>query len=360
MALHFGGPGVTPSNKLGFGNRLSLASGETWVVSPAGPYMLALGSQTCLQVLDPILQTWLTIATDGELKQFESDGVNYRLANLSGCTIGALTTNKGSGYTSAPSVTISSQNSIWRAVLGPYVNTVTVSNGGSNYTYPPAVTFSAPAAGGIPATGYATLSGGAVSTITVVNQGGGYTTPPTVSLTNDPREGLNNVTAGYGATAVCSLTGSGTVAGIICVDPGSGGLTSVPTFTFSGGGGTSVAATVICDFTITAFTPGGTNTGWGTTTYNWLSAMDGLGTVSTASAATNPAIGLNLLKSRMAQIMAYSASGSLANSGSIFNDGGVYSGTALAPILASGGTVYAATTISFTLGGITDTCYIAS
>src|SRR5208282_1221335 len=117
MALHFGGPGVTPSNKLGFGNRISLAAGETWLISPAGPYWISLGLYTCLQVYDPILLTWISIEGGGQTRYIESDGVNYRLANLTGCAVGALVTAAGTGYTSAPSVTIASGNSIWRPVL---------------------------------------------------------------------------------------------------------------------------------------------------------------------------------------------------------------------------------------------------
>ena len=61
MALHFGGPGVTPTNKLGFGNRISLAAGTTWIISPAGPYYVLPGPYTSLQIYDPILQSWISV-----------------------------------------------------------------------------------------------------------------------------------------------------------------------------------------------------------------------------------------------------------------------------------------------------------
>jgi len=243
MSLNYGGPGVSPSNKLGFGNRISLAPGQTWLIQPAGWYWVKPGPYTALQIYDPILLSWVTVgggSASADPLYIGSDGENYRLANLTGCAVGASVTNVGSGYTSAPTVTASAGSSVWRPVIGGAVSqTVTVGAGGQNYTYPPNVLFSAPPAGGIQATGYVTLSGGAVSSITMVNQGGGYTSPPTITFVNDPREGINNVTLGYGAAATCALTGAKTIAGIICVDPGSGGLTSIPTFTISGGGGSS-------------------------------------------------------------------------------------------------------------------------
>ena len=369
MALIFGGNNVSPVNKLGFGNEISLASGQTWMIQPAGTYWVAPGKYTCLQVFDPVLNTWRTvgggIANSSVPHYIQVDANNYRLANLTGCTVGALITNKGSGYVSAPTVTISGQNSIWRAVVGGQVGTITVSNGGSNYTYAPAVTFSSPPVNGIQATGYATISGGAVTTVTLTNVGGGYTSPPTLTFVNDSREGQNGVTAGYNAAAVCALTGAGTVSGIICVDPGSGGLTSVPSFTFAGGGGGSaLAATVICCFTITAFTPGGTNTGWGTTLYPLLTGLDSLGEVALVSGVTNPETQQNLVKTRPATIGAYAATTSLANTGSIFYDGGIYTGvpnSLVIPTVAMfTGSLPAATTVAYSVGGVADTSYISS
>ena len=99
MSLKFGGPGVTPTNKLGFGNRISLAAGETWLITPAGWYWILPGPYTTIQIYDPLLQTWVAIGGCGsgnaEPIYLSVDGVNYRLANLTGCVIGALITNSG-------------------------------------------------------------------------------------------------------------------------------------------------------------------------------------------------------------------------------------------------------------------------
>lgn len=360
MPLVFGGPGVSAANKLGFGE-ISLASGQTWLIQPSGWYEIRPGKYTCLQYYDPILQTWRTVGGgDGEyggsVHYIFSDGENFRLANLTGCVVGALLTNHGSAYTSAPTVTASAGGSIWRAVLGGLVSTsVTVSNGGTNYTYPPSVLFSAPPAGGIPATGVATLSGGAVSAVTVTNQGGGYTSPPTITFVNDPREGVNGVAQGYNAAAVATLTGSGTIAGVICVDPGSGGLTSVPTLAFSGGGGASAAATAIMCWSITAFTP---TAGTGFTGPSLLSGLDAFPT--TAAAYTNVSTQARWVKTRPASILMPASAGAPTATGAVFYDGGIYTSTPTALVTTNGALITQTTTIAFTMGGVTDTSYISS
>jgi hypothetical protein len=360
MPLMFSGPGVSATNKLGFGE-IALASGQTWLVSPAGNYEIRLGKYTILQYYDQTLQTWRAVGGGdgiggGSVHYIYSDGTNFRLANLTGCVVGALLTNHGSSYTSAPTVTASAGGSLWRAVLGGLVNTsVTVSNGGTNYTYPPTVLFSTPPAGGIPATGYCTLSGGAVSTVTVTNQGGGYTSPPTISFVNDPREGINNIAEGYNAAAVCTLTGSGTIAGVICIDPGSGGQTSVPTLSFSGGGGSAAAATAIMCWTITAYTP---TAGTGFTGPSMLSGLDAFPT--TAPAYTNPSTQKGWVKTRNANILMPESGGAPTATGAVFYDGGIYTSTPTSLIVINGALITQTTTIAFTMGGVDDTSYISS
>ena len=370
MSLRYGGPGAVPANKLGFGNRVSLAPGQTWVITPAGPYWVQPGPYTVLQTFDPILQMWVTIGAAGAWGTsgpiyIEVDGVNYRLANLTGLAVGGLITNIGtSTYTSPPTVTISGGNSIWRTVVGGSVATPTMSSLGTSYTYPPIVTFAAPPAGGVQATGYAVLSGGTVASITMINVGAGYTVAPQITITNDPREGQNGVVAGSGAAAVTVLANAGKVTAVICTDPGNTQYTSVPSFTVSGGGGAGFAATPIMCWSILSFTPGGTNTGWGTTQYPMLTGMDGLQQITITSASTNPAIQQNLVKTRPAIIAAYAATTSLANTGSIFYDAGIYTTVPTSLVIPSvvnyTTVIPAATTVVYNMGGLADTSYIAS
>ena len=62
------------------------------------------------------------------------------------------------------------------------VYSVTVSNGGASYTTAPLVTFSAPPAGGVTATGTATITSNKVTGITITKRGSGYITPPNISF----------------------------------------------------------------------------------------------------------------------------------------------------------------------------------
>lgn len=357
MPLYYGGTGVTPSLKLGF-NEVSLASGQAWVI-PAGWYFCKLGGYTVYQNYDTILGTWRTIGGgslgSGGIEYIYSDGNNYRFMNLSGCAVGAIVTNHGSGYTSAPTVAVTAGSSVWRAVLGGLVNTSpVVSNGGANYSYPPTVTFSNPPVGGIQATGHATLSGGAVASIVVDNQGGGYTSPPTISLINDPREGLNGVTQGYNAAAVAALTGSGTIAGIICIDPGVGGQTSTPTFTFTGGGGSSLAATVLMAYNITAVTTTG---GTSYTSDILLYAID---KITASPTYTNPATEKGWVKTRPAQILLPESGGVPTGTGAVIVDGGFFTNSSPDEFFITNGVGSGLAISALTLGGTTDTTYISS
>jgi hypothetical protein len=367
MPYPFAGPGVIPALKQLVTNRITLQSGEVELLSPAGWYCIRPGRYSAVQQFDPITGIWFGIggASDpGGVLWIYSDGANFRLANQTGCPVGALLTTAGSGYTSAPTVTASAGSSLWKAYVGGAINTtVSVTNGGSGYTYPPLVLFSAPPniqqGGGIPASGYSTLSGGAVSTVTVTNQGAGYPSAPTITFVNDPREtnvpvaiGGTTVTAGSGAAAVATLTGSQTVTGVVCLDHGQGGQTSVPTLAFAGGGGSSAAATAIMCWTATAYTTSG---GTGYPNIFEISGVDVFPT--TAAAYTNPDTQANLVRTRKASIKAIASAGVPTATGLIVNDGGIY--TAQPTALAATNTlITAGATLALTMGGLTDTSYV--
>jgi hypothetical protein len=325
MPLFFGGPGATPSlGNLPGTNELALQAGAVFPIPSGWFECKSLKGLSVIQEYDPILQTWRTVgggARNGSLDRIKSDGANYRLANQTGCAVGALLTNAGTGYTSAPVVTASAGGSVWRAVMGQVVSSVTVNNGGVLYTYPPIVCISAPPPGGIQATGYATLTSGAVSSITLTNQGGGYTAPPTIFLMNDPREGQNGTTVGYGASAVAVMGSTGTVTGVICVDHGTP-LTSLPTLAFTGGGGSSAAATTIMDWTMTGYTVSG-----GGTVYSGSVLVSAFGGFpGTSPAYTNPDTQSNLVIGRAGLIQAALSGGAITATGLVVLDGGIYPG----------------------------------
>jgi len=355
----FSGPGLIPSLKGVTTNVVTLSSGQCQLISPAGWYMVNTGLYTTVQQYDPITGIWRNIGNgdhQGGVRYIYSDGVNYRLANQTGALVGALLTNAGSGYTSAPTVTASAGSSIWRAVVGGAVSTtVTVTNGGTNYTYPPQVQISAPPAGGVQATGYSTLTSSAVSSVTITNQGAGYASAPTIVFVNDPREGVNGVTQGYNAAAVATLTGAGTVTAVLCLDHGQGAQATLPTLAFGGGGGASAAATGIMCWSITAYAAGTAGTGLSGSVAQ-ISAEDAFPT--TAAAYTNPYIQSGLVRTRNANIKAPISSGGITATGAIIYDGGIYTSSPTPLVNATASVVTAAPVVTFTLGGQTDTTYL--
>lgn len=340
-------------------NRITLAPGETWVL-PDGVFEVNADHYSSVQYFDPVMGVWTKVGGGygslGGCQMYFSDGVNYRIANQTGAAVGALLTNAGSGYTSAPTVTASAGGSVWRAIVGGAVSTtVTVTNAGLSYTYPPIVQFSAPAFGGVQATGYATLSGATVGSVTITNQGAGYSQPPIISFINDPREGLNNIAYGYGATAVASLTGSGTVTAVLCVDHGQGGLTSLPTLSFSGGGGSSAAATAIMCWSITAYAV--TTAGTGYTTAPCVTAYDNF--PSTSPAYTNPSTQSGLVATADARIIGAVTAGGITATGQSVLLGGIYTSVPTIVMQTSGILITATAALTATMGGQNASVYIS-
>jgi hypothetical protein len=352
MPISYGGPGVQPSLGPLTSNTIELQSGECWLI-PSGRWNVKPGKYTSIQAFDQVTGIWRTIgagATAAALEVIFSDGVNYRFANQTGCAVGASITNAGTGYTSAPAVAASAGSSIWRAVVGGAISTtVSVTNGGSNYVYNPTVVFSSPPNGGVQASGYCTLSAGVVSSVTVIDQGAGYNAPPTVQFVNDPREGTNGLGTGAGAAAVASLTGSGTITALLCIDHGVGGQTAIPTFTFTGGGGTGLAATVDMCWSITALVVSATTAGSG---YAAPVIISGYDTPPAETAYLNPTTSSALVKERQALIIGAVSGVALTTTGVVIKDGGVY---AAAPTLYAYGYIQGAgsvqAVISASMGG---------
>ncbi len=361
----FSGSGLTPSLKGVVTNVVALAPGQVQLITPAGWYAVQAGLYTAVQQYDPITTTWRTVggglSGTGGVEYFYSDGVNYRLANLTGCAVGAVITNVGSGYTSAPTVVATSGNSVWKAILGGAISqTVTVTNGGTGYTYPPIVQIAAPPAGGIQATAYATISAGVVTAVTVVDQGAGYASAPVITFVNDPREGLNGTSVGYNAAAITTLLATGTITGLLCLDHGvPTAATTIPTFTISGGGGGSAfAATAVMCWTVTSLGTG--NVGAGITApVAQILAEDQL-TATPSTAVKNPTTHKQLLKGRPANIWV-GTTGSAINAYSTASilDGGIYAGIPLAVVAVSPSTtVTTAATTTCVMGGVPDVSYL--
>jgi len=355
----FSGSGLTPSLKGVVSNVYNLNAGQVQIISPAGWYAMVLSKYHVIQQYDPITTTWRAVGNsgDGASIQYQySDGVNYRVANQTGALVGALITNAGSGYISAPVVTASAGGSIWKAIVGGAINTtVTVTNGGVGYTYAPAVQIAAPPAGGIQATAYATLTSGVVTSVTVTDQGAGYASPPIITFVNDPREGVNGIPTGYNAAAITTLTGAGTITGLLCTDHGQGGLTALPTLSFAGGGGTSAAATGIMCWTITAYAAGTAGAGLAGSVAR-ITAEDAFPT--TASAYVNTTTQSNWVNTRAADIKAPISGAGITATGQVIYDGGIYTSVPTPIVIPTASIITTAPVVTFTMGGANGATYL--
>jgi len=387
--MSIGGINIPLSLKALTSNEITLTAGQTALI-PAGSWFIVPGPYTYLQFLDPVSGLWRNVAQmNGNCAQpVSSDGANFRLANLSGCAAGAVVTNAGSGYTSAPTVTASAGGSLWRAIVGGLVNTTATvpSQAGANYTYPPICIIAPPPAGGIQATAVATISGGAVNGITITNQGAGYVSAPQIWFVADPRDPNNPVFNPNTTTAITpcgaavsnfpgvpigtpvgqgtlgttlTLTGANTIAAVVCTDPGTP-QTSVPTLSFSGGGGSSAAATALMNFAVTGFTVVTAGSSYGNAQPFQLQSVGG---VSAASAVhTQPAVEKGITQVRQARIAGTTtAGGGIQTAGSIIEDSGI--GFQLVPFLSviPAGNALPTTTAAqatATVGGVTDTVYL--
>lgn len=347
----FAGPGIQSTLQQLTSNRFTLQAGGVWL-PPPGSYNVALGRYTTLEFYDPIANLWYPETPASFSGSIYCDGFNMRFANTSGCVAGAVITNAGSGYLSAPTVTASAGGSTWTAIVGGAVNTsITVSNGGTNYTYAPFVVFSPPPAGGLQATGFATISAGVVTSVTVTNQGAGYNSAPTINFFNDPRD-----TTGANASAVAVLTGSQTITGLVCTNHGTP-QTTVPTLTFAGGSGSSAAATVLMNLACTGYTV--TTAGAGYTAAAGGVIFSPIPNVAAATPIyTNTASQIGITKQRSAQIFApTNGSGAITATGLLVIDGGSYQsapGAGSLSIIGGTGVISTAAVLVPTYGGLTD------
>lgn len=370
-------------------NKIQLAGGQTYLI-PAGTYMVSLGLYTTLQYLDPVMNQWVDWSlAPGEMATIDADGGNFRLANLTGCPIGAVVSSGGAAtYTSTTAVngigqtatgitvTVGAGGSKWVPVVGGAVSkTLTSGTVGAGYNFPPTITISPPPAGGLPALATCTLTSGAISVsgsnVTITNQGAGYTTPPTITFIPDPREATQTA-PGPTTTAVMTLTltGSNTVTGLYPSDPGNA-VTTAPALTFSP---TGASATAIMNFTVTAVSvSGGVGGGIGTGTASIVTSNH----ISTVQGAlSNPFYNTGLTGAttytggmaipRPARITANIAANTLSSaSGFIIEDAGyaiqssAANGNVFANyVMSSGGASANAPAVVLTFGATTDVSYL--
>jgi hypothetical protein len=349
MSLFWPGPKLS-------GTQLTLGPGETFG-PPEGFYYYKPGHSSLLQLYDGTSGIWRTAGDDAfamRLVHFDG-GKTVRLANQSGCAIGAVVTTAGSGYTSAPSVTASAGSSTWQAIIGGAVSTATtITAAGSGYNYAPVLWIDPPPQPGMPATAVATISSGSVSAVTIVDQGAGYLLPPNCTVIPDWRD-IASGAAAAGAQVSLALTGSGTVTGVVCTNPGQP-ITSgtVPTLTFGSGSG---AATVVMDWGVVSASV--TTAGAGYTSAAAAVTMTGAGGFVTSTPAyLGGATSIGLVKYRPAIIdVTTNASGGLSALGAII-DPGHYQSVPTASITAAAQSPTTAGVLSLVMGGSNTTVFL--
>jgi hypothetical protein len=182
---------------------------------------------------------------------------------------GAWVTNLGSGYTSAPSCTLSGgggSGATCSAITTGVVNSVSLATGGSGYTAEPTCTLTG--GGGTGASCSVSISdAGAVNGLFLTTFGSDYTSNPTCTISG-----------GGGTGATCTATEAAGIA-VGLTAPGSG-YTSLPNCVLSGGGGTGGTCATLAWNTSDDYQPAfGATTGWDFTT--------GIGTVNVSNLVTS-------------------------------------------------------------------------
>src|SRR5882724_3427287 len=84
-------------------NRVALQPGDS-IVLPAGDWYISMGMYLVLQFLDPVTNVWQTVAGAAWTRGMQlilSDGFTSRIANLTGCVVGASIMNGGTNYVQA-------------------------------------------------------------------------------------------------------------------------------------------------------------------------------------------------------------------------------------------------------------------
>lgn len=363
MSQGLGGPGILlpypqtyyPSELQGASqdpsdNRQTLAPGQTFAV-PAGNFLIGLGGYLILQFLDPVTGVWAMgsgAAFNRGFNYVKSDGYNVRVANLTGCVIAASITNAGSGYVQSTTTVVASgagfQTGVALPTFAPIVGgqlgvsgtfTLAVPTAGAGYGIAPIIMIPPPppaannpnGVGGIPATAYAVLgASGSITAISLTNPGAGYPSAPAVTVVPSPFD--PNLSAGITAASVSfSLTGSGSIVGVLCTNNGgpliTGSLANV-TLTVAGAG-TSGSLTAVVLQTVISSTISGPGVGYGT---GEVGIMAIGGAPPTGAPSPTPDSLRLAWVPRPAQIGLTPANTSVsAGSAAVIYDGGLFQGT---------------------------------
>jgi hypothetical protein len=288
---------------------------------PPGENLVLLGNNTVLQWWDPVGDVWRgTTAVTGSVSAISTDGYNYRILNVTGTQGAVAVTAAGStgtngigaaatGAAISLSAPVSGRTARAYAIVGGSLPALSVAQAGSGFLVPPVILIDPPPYGGIQATAICTISAGAIATATLVNVGAGYVNLPAVYVVPEFLDypgsiPLTTASAGVppnfppgliagggtGAAAVggilppqtwkyglqlaqpltsgalinfgaaTTVSGSGTLTGVVVVDGGQGYTAVAQTGTVTGVGAATISvATPVAGVTDTSFIQTGIN-----------------------------------------------------------------------------------------------------
>lgn len=327
---------------------ISLAPGDSLPLGPGD--VITNRAYSFVQHFDPVTGIWRGFATAlGPQQHIFSDGVNYRIANLTGCPVAAIVTVGGSGYAQATTTCVSSTGgSTWQPIVGGMMSVNTIQNAGSGYGVAPLLLIPAPGTPGVPATAYTTLTGGSVTGVTLTNVGAGYGTASQtlIAVPNPYDPNLTSTTAIVGATVVLTPIGAGSVVAVLCTN---NGAPASPTLTIAGAGASAAVTAVICQTMASgSVVAGGVGfTGGGVTTIG--------GVPSATPQWTNPATDLSRAIPRPAQAGLFASGSSLISISTIY-DSGLFFGTPTVLVTPANGNLQTTTaSVQIALGSVADT-----
>lgn len=327
---------------------IGLAPGDSMTIPP-GDWII--NRIYCfVQYFDSVNNAWRGNATAlGPQEQVFSDGVNYRVANLTGCPVAAIVVAGGSGYSqSSTSVTASTGGSTWQPIVGGMMSVNTIANAGSGYGVAPILLPLQPPTPGVQATGYTTITGGSVTGVTLTNVGAGYAASQTlVTIPNPYDPNLTSTTAIVPATVVLAPIGSGSIAAVLCTN---NGAPASPTLTVGGAGSSGSVVAVVCQVVASGSVAAG---GAGFT------GGGGVITIGGQPSATpqwvNPATDLSQAIPRPAQATMATTGGSLVSVSTII-DKGLFFGTPTVLVVPGAGNLQTTTaSVTVALGSTADT-----
>jgi hypothetical protein len=159
---------------------------------PAGNYIVSLGTASTLQVWDSQALTWRnTTVIASQFVPFDSDGINWRITNLSGQVLSIGVSAAGTGAPTnginpagvaltIPAAGGGNNAQGYPIIGGALAGGITVTAPGSGFLVPPIIVIDPPPVGGIQATAVCTITAGAIATATVVVAGAGYAATPQI------------------------------------------------------------------------------------------------------------------------------------------------------------------------------------